>query len=182
MDEDNLENFPENGLRLDMAPFGLKKLYDYEHGGHHPVHLGDVINERYRIVHKLGNGGFANVWLCRDIQDSGFQYVALKLLMAETSTLDYGELHLGELRNALGPSDCDCDGAAYISLPLDQFNIQGPNGSHLCFVYPVLGPSVALGLFDSEDPDSVLKGICLKVTKALGFLHQNGICHGGENV
>ncbi|KAI1083759.1 kinase-like domain-containing protein [Whalleya microplaca] len=158
MDEDNLEDFIGNVLILEMAPFGLGKLFDYEHGGHHPVHLGDVINEHYRIIHKLGNGA------------------ALKLLMAEASTLDYSELHLSELRNAMSPSNCD--GAAHISLPLDQFNMQGPNGSHLCFVYPMFGPSIALGLFDSEDPDGVLKGICLKVVKALGFLHQHGICHG----
>ncbi|KAK7754312.1 hypothetical protein SLS62_003605 [Diatrype stigma] len=137
MGEDNLEEFPGNGLILERAPFGLEMLHDYEPGGHHPVHLRDLINGRYRIMHKLGSGGLANVWLCRDIQDSGLKYVALKILLAEASTPDYGEFHLTELGNV-----------------------------------------VALGLFDSEDPDGVLKRICLKVTKALGFLHRRDICHG----
>jgi hypothetical protein len=35
----------------------------YQRGGFHPVHLGDVYDERYRVVHKLGAGGFSTVWL-----------------------------------------------------------------------------------------------------------------------
>ena len=41
-------------------------LEAYVPGGYHPVHLGDVIKNRYRILRKLGNGRFATVWLARD--------------------------------------------------------------------------------------------------------------------
>lgn len=41
----------------------------YCHGGFHPVRLGDQFKEnRYRVVHKLGFGRFATVWLVRDEQ------------------------------------------------------------------------------------------------------------------
>lgn len=34
-----------------------------------PVSLGDLFeNGRYRVIHKLGWGGFATVWLARDSQ------------------------------------------------------------------------------------------------------------------
>lgn len=73
------------------------------------------------------------------------------------------------------------DGAESICLPLDQFKIHGPNGVHICFVYPVLGPKVSLGFFiASADPDSYLRTISLQVAHAVKFLHSQGICHGGE--
>jgi hypothetical protein len=57
-DEDVRSN-PGNGLVLEDSPFGLEHIYDYEPGGHHPVHLGDCLgpDNRYRVIHKLGRGG-----------------------------------------------------------------------------------------------------------------------------
>ncbi len=43
-------------------------LARYRKGGYHPTHLGDMLNNgRYNIVHKLGWGGYATVWLARDL-------------------------------------------------------------------------------------------------------------------
>lgn len=39
----------------------------YHPGGLHPVHFGDVLNDRYRVIRKLGNGSFATVWLALDL-------------------------------------------------------------------------------------------------------------------
>jgi serine/threonine-protein kinase SRPK3 len=40
----------------------------YERGGFHPVHLGDRYDGgRYKIIHKLGAGGFSTVWLAQDL-------------------------------------------------------------------------------------------------------------------
>lgn len=36
-------------------------------GGYHPVRLGDLYNERYNVIRKLGWGYFSTVWLCWDI-------------------------------------------------------------------------------------------------------------------
>jgi serine/threonine-protein kinase SRPK3 len=128
-----------NGLTLEGPPFGLAKIYDYEPGGHHPVHLDDRLGEenRYKVIHKLGNGGFANVWLCRDLKAGSMKYVAVKILMAGSSTNECGEL----LVNRFKGKGLDRElGRKHICLPLDQFQIDGQNGLHLCFVYPVLGP------------------------------------------
>lgn len=40
----------------------------YCRGGYHPVVIGDVFDNRYRVVRKLGWGHFSTVWLCRDIE------------------------------------------------------------------------------------------------------------------
>ena len=66
-------------------------------------------------------------------------------------------------------------------LPLDHLKINGPNGDHISFVYPVLSSNVSLGLFRaSTDPDNDLRSLGLQVAKAVKFLHSQGICHGGE--
>lgn len=50
----------------------------YEPGGYHPVRIGDSLNERYSIVHKLGYGSYSTVWLARDAVDGS--YKAVKIL------------------------------------------------------------------------------------------------------
>lgn len=53
-------------LQFVRVPGNTEWIEDYVVGGYHPVHLGDVFNERYRILRKLGNGRFATVWLAKD--------------------------------------------------------------------------------------------------------------------
>lgn len=166
-----------NGLRYLLSPFDLEQAHDYEPGGHHPVHLGDTLGSgRFRVIHKLGNGGTGNVWLCRDLHVNTPTYVALKILMADVPKDDCPELVQGGLLKA-----CQTDvGTKDICLFLDHFELDGPNGSHLCFVYPVLGPQVSRGqLLASEDPDQTLRGFCRVAVEAMAFLHSKGICHGG---
>ncbi|KFA71537.1 hypothetical protein S40288_06832 [Stachybotrys chartarum IBT 40288] len=174
---DDQEIIPDNGLKIETAPFGLEKLYDYEPGGHHPVHLDDVFNNRYRVIHKLGSGGFANVWLCRDLAAGLPKYVAAKVIAAEGSTAECPESRVDKLLE----TGCEREATAiYFSLPLDQFEIHGPNGTHYVFVYPVLGPRVSklLHLSRLDDPGPQLRKICLQIAQAMATLHAHGICHG----
>ena len=183
-DKEDMVNIESDSLHLERGPFRLERIYDYKPDGHHPVHLGDVYgdHERYHVIHKLGNGGFATVWLCWDTEaKEATKYVALKILMAGTSSDDCPELRVNQLKAAHNQNPPEGDGAESICLPLDHFKIHGPNGNHISFVYPVLGPNVSLGLFrSSTDPDNDLRSISLQVVKAVKFLHSQGICHGGE--
>ncbi|PIA92049.1 Serine/threonine-protein kinase spk-1 [Cercospora beticola] len=156
---------------------GCESLYDYEKGGHHPVHLEDLLGpqNRYRVIHKLGKGGFANVWLCRDTQDGPSRYVALKILMADYSQEDCPELRALELNNLLKH---DSKGRQHVCLPLDNFRIEGPNGSHLCFVYPVLGPCASSRPAKFEYSKFSLRRFALQATQAVAALHEIGLCHG----
>ncbi|KAI2779114.1 kinase-like domain-containing protein [Daldinia loculata] len=166
-----------NGLVVKGPPFGLEKIYDYEEGGHHPVHLGDILHSRYKVIHKLGTGGYANVWLCRDNSSDTPKYVALKIVIGEQSTKDCPELRMNKL---LGRGSDKLQSPDYFCLSLDQFEINGPNGIHLAFVYPVLGPRVSRlpSVAQSDDPGELLKRICLQVTQAMAELHRRGVCHG----
>lgn len=56
----------------------------------YPIRLGDLINERYLVEHKLGSGGFSTVWMAHDRQNNR-DVVALKIMFA-------GELGEREIR------------------------------------------------------------------------------------
>lgn len=36
-------------------------------GGYHPVKIGDLFNNKYHVIRKLGWGHFSTVWLCWDM-------------------------------------------------------------------------------------------------------------------
>lgn len=59
------------GGSTDSSLYGSEEeqedVAQYCRGGYHPVVIGDVFDQRYRVVRKLGWGHFSTVWLCRDI-------------------------------------------------------------------------------------------------------------------
>ena len=162
---------------LEGSPNGIEKVYVHVSGGHHPVHLCDLIHQRYKVLHKLGSGGYANVWLCRDTSESDFRYVALKIIMAGSSTADCPELRVSQLiERGLGK-----EGWGHFCPPLDKSEINGPNGVHYVFVYPALGPRVSRmpSIIKSKEPGVPLREICFQTASAMAALHELDICHGG---
>lgn len=50
---------------------------DYKIGGYHPIHVGEILLDRYVIIQKLGWGHFSTVWLTKDLKYNN--YVAMKV-------------------------------------------------------------------------------------------------------
>merc|ERR1719262_1070575 len=50
---------------------------NYRKGGYHFVTVGEVYNNRYRVIAKLGWGHFSTVWLCEDLASA--RVVAMKI-------------------------------------------------------------------------------------------------------
>ncbi|GAA93034.1 hypothetical protein AKAW_11146 [Aspergillus luchuensis IFO 4308] len=44
----------------------------------YPVHIGELLNSKYRVVGKLGYGSYSTVWLCHEKSEK--KYVAVKVL------------------------------------------------------------------------------------------------------
>lgn len=176
LEYEDLEHAPGNslGTYLDGIDEGLEPLIEYQNGGFHPIHIGDTLGEngRYRVIHKLGHGGFGTIWLCRDSLVS--VYVAVKVMSGDISTENMPDRALEKL-------DRSAPGVEYIAMPLDFFSVEGPNGLHQCIVLPVLGPCVSPSLWYrmKKDPGPVLRNMAYQAAMAMNFLHKNGICHGG---
>lgn len=175
----SFETFNES-LRQKLYNFGgieddTENREHYRPGGYHPVHLGDTFgeNDRYRVIHKLGHGGFATVWLCHDAVT--LEYVGLKIIIAIASSENCPELKILRLKDL----DFKQPGGDKIVILKDHFWISGPNGNHLCFVLPLLGPQVHTIWYRPYDPGNLARKIALQMVQGMAFLHNNGICHGG---
>jgi serine/threonine protein kinase len=172
-------HFPPNGLWAEPEP-GLEDLCLYQSGGHHPVHLEDRLGDKkqYRVINKLGTGGFGNVWLCRNVKCKPTEYVAVKILMAELSNDESNSREAKNIRRLQELAKVDADLEKYCLLPVDEFVIEGPNGTHQCFVYPVAGPSAGKFSIQVPNPTNTLRRVIRQAVEAMAGLHRHGVCHG----
>lgn len=166
-------------------PLSLEDVEDIEHyrpGGFHPVHLGDIYEGRFKVLHKLGAGGYSTTWLALDTLET--RYVALKIVKA-SETASCAEL---QTLQRLADIETDHPGRAHIRNLLAYFTIVGPNGKHYCLVTEVAGP-ILLSLYDAAAPGyarrlraKTARSIARQVTQALGFLHSMQVGHGDLTV
>ncbi|KAG6826909.1 hypothetical protein H0H92_013934 [Tricholoma furcatifolium] len=163
----------------------VENIEEYRPGGYyHPISIGDTFDQgRYRILHKLGFGGSSTVRLVRDQRegkDRG-RIAALKANRADISSESPQELAISQkILESLLPSD-----SADFQTVDHHFLVQGPNGSHRFFVYPLSGPNI---LAMSDCPGRVAGSrrlradLARKVAKqtatALHHMHSAGIVHG----
>ncbi|KAI9787046.1 MAG: hypothetical protein M1816_007717 [Peltula sp. TS41687] len=148
----------------------VEDVEEYRWGGYHPVKLNDVLDGRYKVIHKLGHGGFATIWLARDLK--GHRYVAVKILMADVSTHEL--IFLSYLR------DKGANHPNIMSLQ-DAFTVKGPNGLHQCLVLECVGPSLRrIAYSKCRLSGSTRRKVAGQVAEGVAYLHSTGICHGGK--
>lgn len=152
---------------------------DYCKGGYHPVQIGENFKDgRYTVVRKLGWGHFSTVWLSRD--NNNGKHVALKVVRSATH---YTETAVDEIKllNKIVQANPDHPGRKHVVSLLDSFEHKGPNGTHMCMVFEVLGENL-LGLIKRWNhrgiPMALVKQITKQVLLGLDYLHREcGIIH-----
>ncbi|EPQ55006.1 kinase-like protein [Gloeophyllum trabeum ATCC 11539] len=142
----------------------------------YPTRLGEVLQDSYEVVAKLGFGGNSTVWLARDLLRYRFpqdRYVALKICRNDTAHAACAskELSISQHIAAANPWH---PALRYVRTVKDSFELDGPHGRHLTMVYePMREP---LWLFQYRRLGGVYPAHLLKPTVrillyALDYLH-----------
>jgi len=156
-------------------------LERYAPSGFHPIILRDTFSHgRYRVIHKLGWGGYSTTWLVRDSLKN--RNVVLKVARADASTKSRPSEK--DILRTLATLSNTHPGYAHLVQLLDAFEVRGPNGRHECLVLELLGPSVQntnheVFMYDPF-PASLAKRIATQVLQVLDLMSRNGIAHGGQ--
>lgn len=144
---------------------------DYCKGGYHPVKIGDLFQNRYHVLRKLGWGHFSTVWLCWDLEDK--RYVALKIVKSAHHFTETAKDEIKILK-AVRESDPSNPRRNKTVQLLNDFKISGVNGTHVCMVFEVLGHNLLKLILKSNYrgiPLSNVKSIIRQVLEGLDYLH-----------
>lgn len=154
---------------------GVERLEKYRPGGYHPIRVGDVIDDRYDVVFKLGFGGYSTTWLVWDRHTA--ENVALKVAVAyadprESEILAF--LEMDEETTLKHP------GRALVLPVLDRFILSSPNGAHACYTTTAamccLRQAKMYGMFPVQSARSLAAQLIL----CLDYVHSRGVVHGGK--
>ncbi|GKZ16797.1 hypothetical protein AbraIFM66951_006286 [Aspergillus brasiliensis] len=132
----------------------------------YPIRLGDLINERYLVEHKLGSGGFSTVWMANDRQSN--RDVALKILFARES----GEKEI-RLQDYIVQNVRD---ASHFVTYLETFQLSGDGCPHTVQVLPLMGPCL-YGPSIMKMSMTTRMSAARQLLEALENLHEAGIVH-----
>lgn len=142
----------------------------YAQGLYYPVQIGDVMDGRYRIDHKLGWGGYSTVWLAHDTHQD--RAVALKILIPGEGE---AECHV-QLRILEAVQD-----PSRLVTYQETFSLPGVKGTrHMVLVYPLRGPSLRATLY--RIPPVLRMAAAKHLLLALKSLHDAGFVHKGESI
>jgi serine/threonine protein kinase len=153
-----------NFVKLIME--GSEESSDYKSGGYHPVKIGEIYYNRYKVLQKIGYGHFSTVWLCED--QTSKSKVALKI---QKSASNYTDAAMDEIdiiskvhRNHTSPKWRNGEETHIIRI-LNHFMHKGPFGSHVCLVFEMLGANLVHLMMFYE-----YKGVPLHLCKLI--IHQ----------
>jgi hypothetical protein len=158
-DSDAGDELEENAE--DMRRYWYEPLY-------YPMRIGQVLDQRYRIEHKLGHGGFSTVWMAHDSRTQ--TDVALKVLGVTASQTNTEIAMHREIRQRV------TDTSRFL-LSQHTFSLSGPMGTHRVLVFPLQGPNLQRCFFSMSLASRM--SIAEQVLKALESLHNGNIVHRG---
>ena len=169
-------------------------LEDYKIEGYHPVHIGEILLERYVIMQKLGYGHFSTAWLALDSKYGN--YVAIKIQKSEERYIwaAYDEV---EILQELAKHNFDREWIkslkeyyknepeklkniekhenSHVVQLLNSFIYHGQNGKHFCMVFEVMGVTL-LELIKRYNyrglPIPLVRVITKQILIGLDFLHR----------
>ncbi|PMD34411.1 kinase-like protein [Hyaloscypha variabilis F] len=147
----------------------------YVPGDLHPVSLGELYNNKYLVLRKLGYGRYSTVWL---VQDTSAKLLwAMKVLSASCYGTESDIFEL-EILQHLKSGDVTHPGYQY-SILHDSFTHKGPNGEHVCLIFKLMGESLRTfrEWFDGRIPTHLVQKFTRQLLHALEYAHGRGVIH-----
>ena len=139
---------------------------------YHQTEIGMIINEKYKVIEKLGSGRFSRVWKVLNTEDN--KHYALKIYK---SSKDYDDYYKNEVQVYTILGD---DVPSTIVKKYDNFEIEDEHGSHGCLLFELCGSNLIKLLEQSDDnklPEPIVKYIVKQVLEALKFIHSKNLIH-----
>lgn len=135
----------------------------------YPIRVGEVLDGRYLVEHKIGFGGFSTVWMAHDLQKK--KDVALKILCS--GNLGDNEVRMQDeiLRNVQDTS--------HLVIYLATFMLSGTESRHRVIVFPLLGSYLCPPILTNMSMTARMSA-AQQLLGALENLHKAGIVHRGE--
>ncbi|PNY27627.1 SRSF protein kinase 3, partial [Tolypocladium capitatum] len=170
--------FPSSGFEMidPSQRIEEERLPFYTRDDYYPMRIGEVIQDRYQVVAKLGYGTSSTVWLSRDLREQ--KYLVLKV---HINTLKHNQ-ELKVYRHLAG-INTEHPGREYVRRVEDSFKLKGPNGEHDVFVMMPLGMSLRT-LQEMQKDDVLQQNLVVRaldqVLLGLNFLHEADVIHTGK--
>ncbi|UNI23793.1 hypothetical protein JDV02_009591 [Purpureocillium takamizusanense] len=105
-------------------------------GRFHPTRPGEVLDGRFKTITKLGYGAGSTVWLAENLRFKKWRkssiprYVSVKIAALDTDAA--WETRISKVIAKAQPSH---EGLEFIRMPIDEFRLARPEGTHSCLVY-----------------------------------------------
>lgn len=161
---------PAEPIKYDWID-GVERLERYEPGGYHPIMINDLLHDRYRIVDKLGFGGYSTVWLAQDARLG--RYVAIKVGISGSSLPRRERVVMRQLSTR-----SNADDAIHVPRILDEFDVRGPNGTHACYTLASAQGNLKQASYSRLFPIQVARVLAAKLALAVALVHSRGLVHG----
>ncbi|KAM5448142.1 hypothetical protein McanMca71_004250 [Microsporum canis] len=135
-------------------PFYYEKDY-------YPVKIGQLLNDRYRIIAKLGYGAYSTVWLASDEKTKEYKTLKATVQVDNARSLIAPVLNeVNMLQRMKSLAEEDHPGLDFIRLAQDIFAVNGPTGRHYCIVSKPQGNSAPT--LQEMFPNGVLPRLLVK--------------------
>ncbi|KAG8157048.1 hypothetical protein KVR01_013038 [Diaporthe batatas] len=145
----------------------------------YPVQIGEVFQDQYQVLTKIGYGTASTSWLCRDLRSH--RYVVLKVYCTDTDQASRETAALEHIESILAtPAAASHEGQNFIRRLLDRFTISNPKAvqpenPNICLVFKPMGMSLsdmeAHSYSGDGMPIDLVKGLTMYLLAGLDFLH-----------
>lgn len=110
------------------------------------------------------------------------KHVAVKILTADSLDVDHPVFEL-EILQRIVSADLSHPGYQHVIHLIDNFHHIGPNGTHLCLVFPVMGENLDVfrrRFVTGQIPATLMKQIARQILLGLDYIHHScNVIHTG---